>query len=216
MAPEPFSTPPFCSQASTSSSGPVTPDESESLNRVWSAVRKAKEREMAASPSKIKSLQRERSPPIIHSPLRGLLLEPSTPPVGRVPSPAPPIEFKDSPDGTRVTAKFDIPGVAKEDMNVTYHPFPARLEVSWKSVKVTEREIDEGMTVRDVEERTVCRTIPLPEGTRFDEIEAKLLRRLELTYPKMHATRAKSRTPTPQRRGLPRHGGSESQTLDAW
>jgi hypothetical protein len=168
------------------------------------------------------------------------------------------IEFKDSPDGTRVsrsdrrayrdyilsllltqqvTAKFDIPGVAKEDMNVTYHPFPARLEVSWKSVKVTEREIDEGMTVRDVEERTVCRTIPLPEGTRvsflfrvcrfilsreerassqFDEIEAKLLRRLELTYPKMHATRAKSRTPTPQRRGLTRHGGSESRTLDAW
>jgi hypothetical protein len=96
MAPEPFSTPPFCSQASTSSSGPVTPDESESLNRVWSAVRKAKEREMAASPSKIKSLQRERSPPIIHSPLRGLLLEPSTPPVGRVPSPAPPLRRQKS------------------------------------------------------------------------------------------------------------------------
>jgi hypothetical protein len=51
-------------------------------------------------------------------------------------------------------------------MNVTYHPIPARLEVSWKTVKITEREIDEGMTVRDVEERTVCRTIPLPEGTR--------------------------------------------------
>jgi HSP20 family molecular chaperone IbpA len=66
----------------------------------------------------------------------------------------------------QVTAKFDIPGVAKEDMNVTYHPIPARLEVSWKTVKIMEREIDEGMTVRDVEERTVCRTIPLPEGTR--------------------------------------------------
>ncbi|KAI0250294.1 hypothetical protein BJV78DRAFT_604360 [Lactifluus subvellereus] len=223
MAPEPFSTPPFCSQASTSSSGPVTPDDSESLDRVWSAVRRAKEREMAASPSKIKSLERGRSPPILHSPLRGHPLEPSTQSAARVPSPAPPlrrqksiIEFKDSPDGTRVTAKFDIPGVAKEDMNVTYHPFPARLEVSWKTVKVTEREVDEGMTVRDVEERTVCRTIPLPEGTRFDEVEAKLLRRLELTYPKMHAARAKPRTPTPQRRGLPRHGGSESRTLDAW
>jgi hypothetical protein len=37
---------------------------------VWGAVRKAKEREMAASPSKIKSLERGRSPPILHSPLQ--------------------------------------------------------------------------------------------------------------------------------------------------
>ena len=66
----------------------------------------------------------------------------------------------------QVTAKFDIPGIAKEDMNVTYHPFPARLEVSWKTVKITERDVEDGMSVRDVEERTVCRTIPLPDGTR--------------------------------------------------
>ncbi|KAI9450155.1 hypothetical protein BJY52DRAFT_203570 [Lactarius psammicola] len=131
MAPEPFSTPPFHSQASTSSSGPVTPDDSESLDRVWSAVRRAKEREMQASPSKIKSLERGRSPPILHSPLRGLPLEPSMQPAARVPSPAPPlrrqrsiVEFKESSDGTRVTAKFDIPGIAKEDMNVTYPPCP--------------------------------------------------------------------------------------------
>jgi hypothetical protein len=51
-------------------------------------------------------------------------------------------------------------------MNVTYHPSPARLEVSWRIVKVTERDVEEGMMIRDVEERTVCRTIPLPEGTR--------------------------------------------------
>jgi len=223
MAPEPFSTP-LVSHASTSSSGPATPDDAESLDRVWSAVRKAKEREMAASPSKIKSLERGRSPPIHHSPLRGLPLEPSTHSDPRVPSPAPPplrrqrsiVEFKDSPDGTRVTAKFDIPGIEKEDMNVTYHPFPARLEVSWRTVKVMERDVEDGMTVRDVEERTVCRTIPLPEGTRFDEIEAKLHRRLELTYPKLRPTRSQARTPTPQRRGPPRYGGSESRFLDPW
>ncbi|KAI0259898.1 hypothetical protein BC834DRAFT_832715 [Gloeopeniophorella convolvens] len=207
MAPEPFSTPPLYSQASTSSSGPVTPDDTESLDRVWSAVRKTKEREMAVSPSKIKSLER-------------LSLEPSTQSAARVPSPAPPlrrqrsiVEFRDSPDGTRVTARFDIPGVAKEDMNVTYHPVPARLEVSWKTVKITEREDEEG-TVRDIEERTVCRTIPLPEGTRFEEIEAKLLRRLELTYPKMRAARARLRPSTPQRHGPPRHGNPGSRSLD--
>jgi HSP20 family molecular chaperone IbpA len=199
----------------------MTPGDSEPLDHVWGAVRKAKEREMAASPSKIKSLERGRSPPILHSPLRrGVPLQPAAQAASRVPSPAPPlrrqrsiVEFRDSPDGTRVTAKFDIPGVDKEDMNVTYHPFPARLEISWTIVEVTERDVEECMTVR--EERTVCRTILLPEGTRFDEIDAKLHRRLEVTYPKVRAARAKPRTPTPQRRGLPRHGGSE-RTLDAW
>jgi hypothetical protein len=52
--------------------------------------------------------------------------------------------------------------------------------------------------------------------SQFDEIDAKLHRRLEVTYPKVRASRAKPRTPTPQRRGAPRYGGSESRTLDAW
>ena len=90
MAPEPFSTP-YGSHASTSSSGPMTPGDSEPLDHVWGAVRKAKEREMAASPSKIKSLERGRSPPIPHSQFRGVRLEPSSQSAGRVPSPAPPL-----------------------------------------------------------------------------------------------------------------------------
>jgi hypothetical protein len=90
MAPEPFSTP-YGSHASTSSSGPMTPGDSEPLDHVWGAVRKAKEREMAASPSKIKSLERGRSPPILHSQFRGVPLDPSTQSAGRVPSPAPPL-----------------------------------------------------------------------------------------------------------------------------
>jgi hypothetical protein len=52
--------------------------------------------------------------------------------------------------------------------------------------------------------------------SQFDEIDAKLHRRLEVTYPKVRASRARPRTPTPQRRGAPRYGGSESRTLDAW
>jgi len=195
----------------------MTPGDSEPMDHVWGAVRKAKEREMATTPSKIKSLERGRSPPILHSQFRGVPLEPSA--QSRVPSPAPPlrrqrsiVEFKESADGTRVTAKFDIPGIDKEDMNVTYHPFPARLEISWRTVKVMDGEVEDYMTVR--EERFVCRTILLPEGTRFDEIDAKLHRRLEVTYPKVRASRARPRTPTPHRRGAPRYGGSESRTLD--
>jgi len=90
MAPEPFSTP-YGSHASTSSSGPMTPGDSEPLDHVWGAVRKAKEREMAASPSKIKSLERGRSPPILHSQFRGVPLEPSAQSAVLVPSPTPPL-----------------------------------------------------------------------------------------------------------------------------
>lgn len=90
MAPEPFSTP-YGSHASTSSSGPMTPVDSEPLDHVWGAVRKAKEREMAASPSKIKSLEKGRSSPILHSPLRNVPLQPSAQAAARVPSPAPPL-----------------------------------------------------------------------------------------------------------------------------
>jgi hypothetical protein len=56
MAPEPFSTP-HHSRASSSSTGPTTPAEHDSIDRVWSEVRRNKERAMAASPSKIKSLE---------------------------------------------------------------------------------------------------------------------------------------------------------------
>lgn len=56
MAPEPFSTP-HHSHASTSTAGPSTPPDSDSLDRIWSEVRKNKERAMAVSPSKIKSLE---------------------------------------------------------------------------------------------------------------------------------------------------------------
>jgi hypothetical protein len=55
-------------------------------------------------------------------------------------------------------------------MNVTYHPFPARLEISWRTIKVVEREVEESMTVR--EERSICRTIPLPEGTRVSFVSS--------------------------------------------
>ncbi|KAH9995795.1 hypothetical protein BJV77DRAFT_1092545, partial [Russula vinacea] len=157
---------------------------------------------MAASPSKIKSLEKGRSSPILHSPLRNVPLQPSAQAAARVPSPAPPlrrqrsiVEFRDSPDGTRVTAKFDIPGVEKEDMNVTYHlSRPAGNQLDDRRGHGERRR-----RVHDSPRRENCLSDhPIPEGTRdvssqFDEIDAKLHRRLEVTYPKVRAPRARPR-----------------------
>jgi hypothetical protein len=49
-----------------------------------------------------------------------------------------------------------FPGIKKEDMNITYHHFPTRLEISWKTVKVMDREVEECMTVRDAREEFVA------------------------------------------------------------
>ncbi|KAI0065106.1 hypothetical protein BV25DRAFT_1799105 [Artomyces pyxidatus] len=181
MAPEPFSTPPFLSQASTSSAEPTTPAESVSMDRIWDEVRKQNERAMAKSPSKIKSLE-----VATHS------IE-SSPQAGQRTHAAPQLRkqksqvtFKDSPDGCMVKATFDLPGVKKDRMHVSYRV--DRLIVTWKTIKVTEREED-GKVLRDREESNYSRTIPLPAGTKFEDIEAfKEHPGLVITYPKLPRT----------------------------
>lgn len=61
-----------------------------------------------------------------------------------------------------MTATFEIPGVRKQDMHVSFRS--RCLVVSWVTMKVTEKR--EGQVlVRDREERKCSHTLPLPEGT---------------------------------------------------
>lgn len=60
-------------------------------------------------------------------------------------------------------ATFDLPGVRKQDMHVSYQV--DRLVVTWQTVKVTER-MEGGKILRDREETKFSRTINLPEGTK--------------------------------------------------
>ncbi|KAI0316415.1 hypothetical protein OF83DRAFT_1060425 [Amylostereum chailletii] len=206
MAPEPF-TPPGRSLTSTSSGGPRTPADSESLDDVWGHVRRKKEMEMAATPSKVKSLETwsAAGPSAQHVPD----LSPDN--SGATPSPpqaVPPRLRKrksmcvsrsshntaDSYLASRVTATFNLPGVQKEDMHVSYQV--DRLIVTWQTVKLTER-VEANRVYRDREEKTFSRTIPLPEKTKFGEVQATMHhRQLVLTYPKMRAIRARPRHST--------------------
>ena len=82
------------------------------------------------------------------------------------------VKYRESADGLTVTAIFDLPRVKKDDMHVSFQG--NRLVVSWRTVKITEREepldaddLGSGTRIlRELEHKKYCRTIPLPDGTR--------------------------------------------------
>ena len=70
-------------------------------------------------------------------------------------------------------AVFDLPGVKKQDMHVSYQG--KCLVVTWQTVKVTER-MEEGTVLRDREQKKFSRTIPLPEGTKVSHLHRMCVR----------------------------------------
>lgn len=58
---------------------------------------------------------------------------------------------------------FDMTGVKKQDMHVSYRT--NRLIVNWKVERTTEKQDGDGV-VREREVKRYSHTIPLPEGTK--------------------------------------------------
>ncbi|KII89990.1 hypothetical protein PLICRDRAFT_174791 [Plicaturopsis crispa FD-325 SS-3] len=100
--------------------------------------------------------------------------------------------FRESSDGRTVTATFDMHGTHKSDVHVSYQR--TRLVVTWQVVHVTESSEPDGTIVRERREQMHDRVIPLPDGTRFDQISAAMTdgRHLILTYPAMRPLRTRS------------------------
>jgi len=179
MAPEPFSTPQGSSEGSE---GPVTPTEYESLDRLWDSLRHQKELKMAKQPAKVKSLE-------------GTDLPELSPPKPIIKKRKSHCTFRESVDGRTVTATFDLPGIKKQDVHISFQR--NRLVITWETSTVTEREED-GRLVRERKEHKYSRTIPIPEGTKFEEVRAAMDgRHLILTYPNMRTIRAEGRPKTP-------------------
>ena len=65
-----------------------------------------------------------------------------------------------------MTAKFDMPGIKKQDVHVSFQR--TRLVVTWQTVTTTEREED-GRIIRERQEKTFSQNIPLPEETRVSK-----------------------------------------------
>ncbi|KAI0649214.1 hypothetical protein C8Q79DRAFT_949441 [Trametes meyenii] len=98
------------------------------------------------------------------------------------------VSFKESLDGRHLIVTFDMTGVKKQDMHVSYRT--NRLIVNWRVERTIEgREGD--VVVRDREVRKYSHTIPLPEGTKFEEVRASRDgQRLMLTVPNSKCVRA--------------------------
>ncbi|KAF8518462.1 HSP20-like chaperone, partial [Gautieria morchelliformis] len=97
------------------------------------------------------------------------------------------VNFQDSTDGKTVTATFELPGISKSDVHVSYQN--DKIVVSWESV-TTEERIEGDRLVRERKEKKYVRTLPLPEKTKFEDIKASMDGRcLVLTYPKFTARR---------------------------
>jgi len=161
----------------------LTPD-GQSLEPIWDAVRQLKVKALATLPSKVKSL--EGVEPI----------EPQT-----VISEPPQVEhkklkrkssatFRESPDGRLVTAVFDMGGVSKQDMHVSFKG--NRVIVTWRRTKVVE-SMEDGVRVRERKEKQYSQMIPLPEGTQFKEVRAaRSGQHLMLTFPNLRCIKVDS------------------------
>ncbi|EJD49590.1 HSP20-like chaperone [Auricularia subglabra TFB-10046 SS5] len=95
------------------------------------------------------------------------------------------VDFRDSEDSRTVTATFDLPGVAKENIHISFQP--QRLVVTWETVTVSEKK-EVNRVVRERRERKYIRTIPLARDTKFEDIKATMDGRyLFIVYPKPRA-----------------------------
>jgi len=193
---------------SEDSMGPPAPVDRDyaSLGQLWDTLREKKARQMAKEVPKVKSLEDgarepDRDMPYVVQHVRS-------------PSPSPMTEetykpgqthkvkkrksiatFVESPDGRMVTATFDLPGIKKSQVHVSFRG--QYLIVDWETVNITEHEED-GKIVRDRKEVKCSRTLPMPEGTRFEEVRASMDgRHLILTYPNMRPMRVEARRVDP-------------------
>ncbi|CDO74963.1 hypothetical protein BN946_scf184945.g35 [Trametes cinnabarina] len=159
-----------------------SPPRQGSLDTVWEEVLLAKSKELASSPSKVMSLDGTAPPPAIAT---------DSPPRKKPLKRKSRVEVKESPDGRnteQLSIMFDLTGVKKQDMHVSYRT--TRLIVNWRVERVTERKEGDAI-VRDREVRKYSHTIPLPEGTKFEDVRASRDGpRLKLTIPNSKCVRA--------------------------
>ncbi|KAI1797208.1 hypothetical protein LXA43DRAFT_402017 [Ganoderma leucocontextum] len=166
-----------------------------SLDSLWDEVRQAKEVELESSPSKVKSLEgatmslgSSHSATAAGRPGPGSGERQQSPPGRkRVAKRRSSVNFLESPDGRNMMVTFDMTGVKKQDMHVSYRT--NRLIVSWKVERTTEKQEEDGV-VREREVRRYSHAIPLPEGTKFEEVRASRdSQRLTLTLPNWKCVR---------------------------
>lgn len=174
---------------------PVNGDEQDnhpSLDQLWDQIRRRKERQEAKRPTKVKSLETATAAPsgVSRSPPdQSAMQRKVTPPQLKRKKSI--VSYRESHDGRTKTAIFDLPGVKKHHIHINFRS--DHMTVEWTTVTITETEED-GRLVRERKEKIYTRTIPVPQGTKFEEVRATMDNsRLILTYPNMRTVRVDRR-----------------------
>ncbi|KAG9315193.1 hypothetical protein JVU11DRAFT_4321 [Chiua virens] len=171
-----------------------------SLDELWSTLRERKYAAEAKLPLKVKSLEAPQPGPsnVARPTPEQQVTAPRkvTPPKVKRKKSTDCVSFHESRSGRTITATFDLPGIKKEQAHVSFRW--NHLVVTWQTVKISEKE-ENGRLVREREEKKYTRTIPLPEGTKFEEIRAIMdNKRLILNYPNMRTVRVEPRHRLPK------------------
>ncbi|KAF9485209.1 hypothetical protein BDN70DRAFT_796397 [Pholiota conissans] len=178
------------------------PADARSLTLIWDTIRSEKEKKMAKERPKVQSLEevaQELRASSDQVPLQIPVLE-SPPPLTipksmKKPKSIQPIRsnFRESTDGRAIVATFELPEVDKQDIHISFQR--NKLVLTWEVGEATEWEEDDGLVVREYVRKMYHRTLPLPDGTRFEEIHAQMTSRgLILRYPNMRCYRVDARS----------------------
>ncbi|KAH9838600.1 uncharacterized protein C8Q71DRAFT_705679 [Rhodofomes roseus] len=174
--------PPSPTVVSSLHTTPMIPDE-ETPDSLWEEVRRLKEKSLAKTPPKVRSIGEALSSGSAKARSREKKL------TKRTSSPT----FKESPDGLTMTVTFDIPDVQKQDMHVSFRS--KHIIVTWRMRNVREK-MEDGVLVRDRQEIKHTQFIPIPEGTKFEDVTASQDgSRLILTYPNSRCVPVSPRSP---------------------
>jgi len=175
------------------------PADARSLNLVWDTIRQEKEKKMAKERPKVQSLeevaQELYATEHINVPMQQIPVMES-PPISvpkSVKKQKSISNFRESTDGRAIVATFDLPEVAKQDIHISFQR--NKLVLTWETGEITEWEEEDGVVLREHVRKMYHRTLPLPEGTRFEEIHAQMTNKgLILRYPNMRSYRIDARS----------------------
>ncbi|PPR00779.1 hypothetical protein CVT24_000744 [Panaeolus cyanescens] len=168
------------------------PADARSLDQLWGSIRQEKEKKMAKEKPKVQSLEELthelRAMEIAPMQRQGTSPDVTPPPVSAPKSPRRQksiANFRESTDGREIVATFDIPNVSKDDIHISFQK--GKLILTWDVIEESQHW-QHG--VRERSHKSYHRTLPLPEGTRFEEVHAQWSSRgLVLRYPNMRCLR---------------------------
>ncbi|KAG8214979.1 small heat shock protein [Butyriboletus roseoflavus] len=94
----------------------------------------------------------------------------------------PRMDVHENPDNNTVTATFDLPGVKSDEVNIDVNQ--DRLIISGETTSTQQRD-ERGYTVRERSSGKFSRTLMLPQGTKHEDVKAKMDNGLlNVTFPK--------------------------------